>query len=116
MSLAALLAAGAGASAVGATWEILASVERTKAAAVATRLVAPLRRPGTAPTPAEQRRLARTAVAVLLAAGWLLLGPLVGIALALAGPWMVGWVLRARRARWRAAAAEQSAPVARALA
>ena len=75
MTGAAVVAGVAGACAVGATWELLATVERTRASERMTRLLAPLRRPQHAATATEQRRLARTAVGVLLAAGWLLAGP-----------------------------------------
>lgn len=116
MNAAPAVAGLAGACAVGATWELLATVERTRAADRVARLVAPLRRPQHTATAAEQRRLARTAVGVLLAAGWLLAGLLAGLVLAVAAPWLVGRVLRMRRGRWQARAAQESAPVARALA
>lgn len=116
MTGAAVVAGVAGACAVGATWELLATVERTRASERMTRLLAPLRRPQHAATATEQRRLARTAVGVLLAAGWLLAGLLPGVLLAVAAPWLVRRLLRLRRGRWRARAAQESAAVARALA
>jgi len=79
-------------------------------------LLRPLRRPGTAASPAEARRLAATAVVALLAGGWLVAGPLAGLALAAGGPWAVRRLLAARAARWRAAAAAQAPLAARALA
>jgi tight adherence protein B len=53
---------------------------------------------------------------VLLAAGWLLAGPVVGVALAAAGPAVVGRTLAARRRRWRRGLADGVPDVARALA
>jgi tight adherence protein B len=116
MSPAALAAGGAGACAVGATWELLATIERSGSEAALARLLRPLRRPGRAATAAEARRLARTAAVALFGAGWLLFGLLPGLALAAGGPWGVRRLLAARAARWRAAVAAQTALVARALA
>jgi len=111
-----MAAGAAGACAVGATWELLASVERTRAEAAVRRLLAPLGRPQAVASAAEERRLARTAIGALLAAGLLLFGLAGGLLLAAVGPWAVRRVLRARRARWRAAAGAGVASVARALA
>lgn len=116
MSAAVVLAGAGGACAVAATWEILASVERTTPVAAAERLLGPFRRPGTIASADEHRRLGRTAAMVLLGAGWLFAGPLVGIGLAAGAPWLVRRALAARRSRWRAGAAAAAPTVARALA
>lgn len=98
-----LAACAAGAGVVGA-WEALAAVERTRVAAVATRVLEPLARAGRegrAPTAPERRRLWAVAAAVLLVAGWLVAGIALGILAALAGPIAVLAVTRERRRRWR---------------
>jgi tight adherence protein B len=56
---------------------------------------------GRAPGTAERRRLLAAGAAVALAMGTLLVGPLVGVALAAAGPWAIGRVLAARREHYR---------------
>jgi tight adherence protein B len=101
----AVLHAGA-AAAIGVvgTWEALAAVERTRIAAALARVLEPLElagREGRAPTAPERRRLGAVAAAVLLAAGWLVGGPGLGLLAALAGPAAVVAVTRARRRRWR---------------
>ena len=116
MTGAAVAAGAAGVCGVGATWELLASIERTRVEAMVRRLVAPLGRPHTVASRVEERRLVRTAIGALLAAGLLLFGVAGGLLLAAVGPWSVRRVLRARRARWRTAAGAGSASVARALA
>lgn len=112
----AALAAGLG---VFALWELLAAVERLAIARMLSRLLAPLvraRRAGRAPSTPERRRLALLGAAVLLTAGWLLAGPLPGIALAAGGPWALGAVVRRRRGRYRAELARSAPGVARAIA
>jgi tight adherence protein B len=119
MSGAALLAALAGALAVAGAWEALGAIERVALAGAAARLLAPLRaagRDGRVPTAPERRRLAVVGAATLLAAGWLVAGPLVGVAGAAAGPWLVGRVVRVRRERWRAELAAGAPAAARAMA
>jgi tight adherence protein B len=115
----AALAAVAGALAVAGAWEAAAAVERAAFARAVGRLSAPLRaagREGRAPTAPERRRLAAVGAATLLAAGWLLAGPLAGAACAAVGPWIAGRVVRARRERWRADLAAGAPACARAIA
>jgi tight adherence protein B len=104
VSAAAWLAAGAAGAGVVGAWEALAAVERTRLAAAAGRVLEPLARAGRvgrAPTAPERRRLGAVAAVCLLAAGWLLGGPWLGVPAALAGPVAIVAVVRARRRRWR---------------
>jgi tight adherence protein B len=116
---AAPLAALAAALGVLVLWELLGALESLARAGAVGRLLAPLaraRRTGSAPTPPERRRLAITAAVVLLAAGWVLLGPLAGLALATAAPWALGTAVRRRRRRYRAELSRAAPAVARAVA
>lgn len=107
------MAAGAAACGVAAAWELVALVEAT----APRRLVAPLLAAGRdAPSAAERRRLAVVAAASLLAAGWLVLGPLPGLVLGAAAPAAVGKAIAWRRARWRHELADGAGVAARALA
>jgi tight adherence protein B len=58
---------------------------------------------GRDPGAAERRRLLLASAALALVTGWLLVGPLGGLALGSGGPWLVGRLLRARRERFRRA-------------
>jgi tight adherence protein B len=116
---AAALAGLAAALAVFGAWDLLAVVEAGPPARAATRALAPLRlagRAGRVPTPPERRRLAILGATSMLAGGWLLAGPLVGAALALAAPACVGPLLAAHRRRWRRGLAAAVPQVARATA
>jgi tight adherence protein B len=73
-------------------------------------------RTGREPSSTERRRLALLLAGTLLAAGWLLAGPVLGPAVALAGPWVVTRLLRARRRRWRRVLAAAAPGVARGMA
>jgi tight adherence protein B len=119
MSRAALLAGAAGVAGVLAAWDLIVVLSSGGGGPRAVaRLLRPLRRAsalGQAPTAAERRRLVALAAATLLAAGWLVAGPLVGLVLAAAAPAATGAALRARRRRWRARLAEAAPVVARAL-
>jgi tight adherence protein B len=113
VSAAALMAACAAACGVAAAWEVVVLVE----AAAPRRLLMPLLAAGrVAPSAAERRRLAVVAAASLLAAGWMVLGPLPGLLLACAAPAAVGRAITWRRARWRAQLAAGAGVAARALA
>jgi tight adherence protein B len=119
MTTAPLLAGLAGALAVAGAWEALAAVEQASVARAASRLMSPLRaaaRHGREPSAPERRRLALTGAATLLGAGWLLAGPVAGAASAAAGPWLVGRLVAARRARWRSELARGAPAAARAMA
>lgn len=116
---AALLAGLAGALAVAGAWEALAAVEQAGVVRAVGRLGAPLRAArteGRAPTVPERRRLAVIGALALLAGGWLVVGPLAGVACATAGPLAAGRLVRARRRRWRADLARGAPDAARALA
>jgi len=118
MSRAVALAGAAGALGVLAAWELIVAISSGAGARVLAKALAPLRRAGSAgaaPTAAERRRLATLAAAALLAAGWLVAGPLPALLLAAAGPLAAGALVRARRARWRARLADQAPLVARAI-
>lgn len=119
MSPAAALAGVAGACAVLATWDALATLERARLLQAATRALAPLvraGREGREPTAPERRRLALLTAATLLGGGWLLAGPLVGALLATSAPWLTIVVVRARRRRYLAELGRGAPWVARALA
>jgi tight adherence protein B len=119
MTTATLLAGLAGALAVVGAWDALAAVEQAAVARAVGRWTAPLRaarREGRSPTTVERRRLALVGAAALLAGGWLVAGPVAGVACAAVGPFSVGRVVRARRERWRADLARGAPAAARALA
>jgi len=113
------LAFAAAAAGVVGVWELLGAVERSRVAALAARLVAPVvraGREGVSPTTAERRRLAVLAAAALAAAGWLLSGVVAALLAGVAGPAVAMGVVRARRHRFRVALAAAAPVVARALA
>jgi tight adherence protein B len=117
--LAVVLAGLAGALAVAGAWEALVVVEQAAPARVVGRWLEPLgalRREGRAPTVPERRRLALVGAGALLAGGWLVAGPIVGLACAAGGPLAVGRLVRARHERWRAELARAAPVAARALA
>jgi tight adherence protein B len=113
------LAFGAAAAGVVGVWELLAAVERTRVAAMLSRVVAPVvraGREGVSPTVAERRRLAVLAAAVLAAAGWFLGGPSLALIAGVTGPVGATMLVRARRRRFRNALAASAPVVARAFA
>jgi tight adherence protein B len=117
--MAVVLAGLAGALGVVGVWEALAAVEQAAVVRVVGRWGAPLRAArseGRAPTVPERRRLAVVGALALLAAGWLVAGPLIGAASATSGPIAVRRLVRARRERWRADLARGAPDAARALA
>jgi tight adherence protein B len=118
MSPAAALAGAAGALGVLAAWDLIAAVEAAAVARGAARALAPLRRAaqGREPTPPERRRLAALAALALLGAGWIVAGPVAGVALAAGGPWGALALVRARRRRWREAVRRGAPLAARAIA
>ena len=118
MSPAGLLAAAGGACAVLAAWNALAAVEGSRLLNAAARALAPLRAVGRgrAATPPERRRLAVLIAVCLLGGGWVLAGPVAGLALATAGPWLAAGIARSRRRRHRAELGAGAPAVARALA
>jgi tight adherence protein B len=119
VSLAVILAGLAGALAVTGAWEAVAAIEQASAARAIGRVLAPLRAAGAdgrEPSSADRRRLAVVGAGTLLAAGWLIGGPVVGGALATCGPWGVRRLVLARRRRWRADLARAAPAAARALA
>jgi tight adherence protein B len=75
-----------------------------------------LGRDGRAPGTAERRRLLAAGAACALVVGSFVAGPMVGVALACAGPWVVSRLLRAMRERYRRAVDAGAASVALALA
>jgi tight adherence protein B len=112
----ALLAAAAG---VAGAWEVLAAVERARALAwfeAAVRPLARAQREGRLPSPPERRRLTVLACGCLLAAGWILAGPLVGALAAVTGPLASGALIASRRRAYRARLGGDAATAARALA
>jgi tight adherence protein B len=60
-------------------------------------------REGHDPGAVERRRLLGAGSSIAFVAGWIVVGPLVGVALGAAGPWVVARLLRARREHYRRA-------------
>jgi tight adherence protein B len=107
------MAAAAAACGVAAAWELVLLVERS----APRRLLAPLLAAGrVGPSAAERRRLAVVSAASLLAAGWIVTGPVPAVLLAAAAPAAVGKAIALRRARWRRELAAGAGVAARALA
>jgi tight adherence protein B len=75
----------------------------TSGVAALIQVVVTLGREGRDPGAAERRRLLFAGAGFALVGGWLLVGPLGGLALAAGGPWLVARLLRARRERFRRA-------------
>lgn len=119
VSSAAVFAFGAGVSAVGAAWELVAVAQHGQLAARAREVAAPLRAAGVVgrtPTADERLRLVVVFGLTLMASGWLVGGPWVGAALATGGPFLLAELLKARRRRWRRALSAGAPHVARSLA
>jgi len=79
----------------------------------------PLRRAGEegyAPSAPERRRLAALGTAGAIALGWFLGGPALALPLAVVGPAAVGWLIAARRRRYRRAVERSLPEVATAIA
>jgi tight adherence protein B len=115
---AAPLVALAAALCVLALWDVLAAVERAARGDALGGLLAPLlraRRAGAEPSAAERRRLALVATLVMLAAGWLVAGPILGAALAAGGPWGLRSLVRRRQLRYRSELKRTAPAVARAV-
>ena len=112
----------AGACAALGAWELLGSGAVARGAGAArgvaglVDVVVTLGREGRDPGTAERRRLLLAGAFLALAFGWLLAGPLAGVALACGGPWAVSRLLRARRERYRRAVDEETSALALALA
>jgi tight adherence protein B len=112
-----LLAAAAGGMAAVAVREALVASPALGRWLAAT--IDPLRRAGRegyAPTEAERRRLAALGAAVLLIAGFMVIGPGPAPFLALAGPGAAAWALARRRARYRRAVERGMPQIATAVA
>ncbi|MEA2217953.1 MAG: tight adherence protein [Solirubrobacteraceae bacterium] len=119
MSAASVLAGLGGVCAVLAAWELVAAAEQERIVRAVGRWLAPALdalRSGREPTSPERRRLVLVGALSLVAAGWLVAGPLAGLALGAAAPWLARCVLRGRRSRRRDAIAAQAPAIARALA
>jgi len=105
------LAGGAagGLAAVGLREAVLAT---PALAAWVSLALEPLRRAGRegySPSALERRRLAALGTALAVGAGWFLAGAAVALPLAVAGPALAAWAVRARSARYRRAV-ERSLP------
>lgn len=117
--MAVLLAGLAGVCAVLAVWELIAAAEQVRLVRGLARWLAPaleVLRSGREPTSPERLRLVALGAVSLLAAGWLVAGPWIGLALGAAAPWAARMVVRARGRRRREALAAEAPAVARALA
>jgi tight adherence protein B len=119
----ALLAAGAAVCGVGAAWSAVSAADHGLGqllAAIgpdgmAARLLAPLRA-GREASRDERRRLVLVGAIALLAAGWLLVGPVAGVLLAAAAPLLGSRLLAAARRRRGERLADAAPLVARAIA
>lgn len=119
MTIASVLALGAGGAGVLGAWEALSSVEAERVMGALRRMLAPLTlaaTEGRSPSAPEQRRLGLLAAGCLLVGGWLVGGLFVGCVVALAGPTAAVAVIRVRRKRYGARLARQAPGAARALA
>src|SRR5688500_13956021 len=119
MTSSALLAAGAAAAGVLGAWDALAALERAAPLKLAARWWEPLRRArheGRDATQSERRRLVAVTATALLAAGWMLAGPVGGLAAGLSGPGLALVALRARRRRYGDELQAGAGQAARALA
>jgi tight adherence protein B len=119
MSSAVLLAGLAGVCAVLAAWELVTAAEQERIVRAAGRWLEPALdalRSGREPTSPERRRLVVVAGLSLVAAGWLVAGPLAGLALGAGAPWIARAVVRTRGTRRRDAIAAEAPAIARSLA
>jgi tight adherence protein B len=122
VSVAAGLAALAGAAAALAACELLGPVIVVRGAGAArgtarlVEVVVTLGREGRDPGAVERRRLLLAGAGFALVAGSVLIGPAGGLALAAGGPWAVARLLRARRERYRRAVDAELPALALALA
>lgn len=123
MSLGVLLAGGAAVAGVAALWTALAALDHGLGQLLVAvgpdgrvaRLLAPLQA-GRATSRAEQRRLVLVSALCLLAAGWLLAGPPVGLLLAAGAPLLGARVVAYSRRRRRERLAAAAPAVARTIA
>jgi len=116
---AAPLAGAAAAVAVAALWEAVAAIETAAATRWLERTLAPLTaiaRGGREPSTPERRRLALVGTVSLVAAGWLVAGPVAAFVAGAGGPFAVAALLRARRRRYQAELERAAPGIARALA
>lgn len=125
MSASASLAFGAGALGVMAGVDLagMASPWLRSRAPRAARAIAALSEvlvragsEGRDPRASERRRLVAAGAALAFVGGTFAAGPVVGVGLACAGPWLVSRVLRARRERYRRAVDRGAAAMALSLA
>jgi tight adherence protein B len=118
----AALSAIAGAAAALAAWDLLGPTVVDRGAGAVRGLAAlvdavvTLGREGRDPGVVERRRLLLVGAVLALGAGWLVAGPVAGLALAGGGPWAVARLLRARRERYRRAVDAELPALALALA
>lgn len=123
LTSASLLAAAAAACGVAALWSALGALDHGLGQLLAAagpdgrlgRVLAPLRA-GREATRSERRRLTLVGAAALLAAGWLVAGPVAGLVVAALAPLLGARVLAAARGRRAARLAAAAPGVARALA
>jgi tight adherence protein B len=107
MSAAAALASLAGIAGMLALRDLLGPGLLARGTGVARGLAAlvdvvvSLGREGRDPGAAERRRLLLVGAGLAFLVGWVMVGPLAGVALGAGGPWLVSRLLRARRERFR---------------
>ncbi len=119
MTRAGLMAFAAGGCGVVGGWELLAALERARAVSWLEGAVRPLaraRREGRLPSAPERRRLTVLASGCLLAAGWLVVGPVLGLLAAIGGPLASGAAIASRQRAYRTRLSAAAPAVARALA
>lgn len=123
LSAGSLFAGGAAICGVAGAWAAVAAIDHGLGQVLAAmgpdgpaaRVLAPLRA-GREASRAEHRRLVIVAAGTLLAAGWLLAGPLAGVVLAAGAPALGTRALAAARRRRRQKLADAAPTVARAIA
>lgn len=111
------LAAGLG---VAAIWEAFGGVgDNSTGKLWLSRTIEPLRRAGQEgylPNSDERSRIALLFGLAAVASGWWLVGPLVGLALAVSAPMLAGWMISRARRRFKRSVERSLPDVARAIA
>lgn len=96
-------AAAGGLAAVAAREAVLATPTAARWVRAALEPLGRAGREGYLPTARERRRLAALGTAAAIASGWFLAGATVALPLAIAGPALAAWAVKARRRRYRRA-------------
>ncbi len=109
-------AAAGGLAAVGAREAVLATPALARWVRVALEPLNRAGREGYSPSVGERRRLAVLGAGAAILGGWFLAGATLALPLAVAGPALAGWAIKARRKRYRRAVERALPDVALAVA